>query len=121
MATQGRAFWIHQLVEYGIAAGLIMMAAQSSTPTVPVVLCLVLLSNAAITHGPLSAFKWINRGVHRIVDWLVVVASVVCAIFVDLDSRGRLALVALAMVMAIVTLGTNFASRTVGQRRLLRR
>jgi hypothetical protein len=40
---------------------------------------------------------------------------------VDLDSRGRLALVALAMVMGIVTLGTNFASRTVGQRRNVRR
>lgn len=121
MATQGRAFWMHQLVEYLIAAGLIMMAAQSGTPTVPVLLCLVLLGNAAFTHGPLSAFKWLNRSVHRVIDWSVIIAAVVCAIVVDLDSRGRLALVALAMVMGIVTLGTNFASRTVGQRRSLRR
>ena len=32
MAAQGRGFWLHQLVEYGIAGGLIMMSAQSQSP-----------------------------------------------------------------------------------------
>jgi len=111
MAEQGRAFWLHQLVEYGIAAGLIMMSAQSTTPVVPVLVCLALLGNAAITHGPLSAFKWIDRRIHRILDWVIIATALVGAIVFDLDSRGRLALIALATVMAVVTLGTNFAKR----------
>lgn len=120
MAAQGRAFWLHQLVEYGIAAGLIMMSAQSATPTVPVILCLTLLGNAAVTHGPLSAFKWFTRRAHRLIDWAIIVAAIVGALVVDLDPRGRLALIALATVMAVVTLGTNFASGAAGRRQMPR-
>ena len=42
---------------------------------------------------------------------MIIAVALVGAIVFDLDSRGRLALIALATVMAVVTLGTNFAKR----------
>ena len=111
MAAQGRGFWLHQLVEYGIAGGLIMMSAQSQSPAVPVALGIALLINAAIADGGVSAFKWVSRRVHRYIDWLIIVLCFVAAAVADLDSTGRLALIALGLVEGIIVLGTNFAQK----------
>ena len=111
MATQGRGFWFHQLVEYGIAAGLIMMSAQSQAPAVPVALGVALLINAAIADGGVSAFKWVSRRVHRYIDWMIIVMCFVAAAVVDLDSVGRLVLIALGLVEGAIVLGTNFAEK----------
>lgn len=121
MAQQGRGFWLHQFVEYGIAAGLIMLAAQTSTPAVPAVVGAAMLLNAACTPGPLGAFRWFSRRVHRLLDWAIIVAALVAAIVLDgLDQRARLAMISVALVHAIVTLGTNFAGRAPRQGRAAR-
>jgi len=118
MAQQGRGFWLHQFVEYGIAAGLIMLAAQTSTPAAPAVVGAAMLLNAACTPGPLGAFRWFSRRVHRLLDWAIIVAALVAAIVLDgLDQRARLAMISVALVHAIVTLGTNFAGRAPRQGR----
>ena len=111
MAAQGRGFWMHQLVEYGIAGGLIMMSAQSTTPVAPILVSVAVLLNAAISDGPMSAYSWLSRRVHRILDWAVIAVALVCMVVLDLDSRARLALLAIAVVMAVVALGTNYAKR----------
>ncbi len=111
MPTQGRGFWLHQLVEYGIAGGLIMMSAQSTTPIAPILVSIAVLLNAAVSDGPMSAFAWFPRTVHRALDWVIIAVALVCMVVLDLDSRARLALLAIAVVMAVVALGTNYAKR----------
>jgi membrane-associated PAP2 superfamily phosphatase len=111
VSAQGRGFWLHQVVEYGIGGGVVFVAAQSSTPLAPILVGSAVVANAAITDGMFGAFKWIERRVHRYVDWVIIVVSLVLGVLLDLDSRARIALVGLALVLAVVTLGTNFVGR----------
>ena len=74
-STAGRGFWLHQIVEYLIAAALILMSAQSRHPFVLAAYGIALLINVTVVDGPFSAYKIISRGVHRIIDWLFVGAG----------------------------------------------
>ncbi|MFM1839128.1 MAG: hypothetical protein RIS37_394 [Actinomycetota bacterium] len=111
MASNGRGFWLHQLVEYFIGGGVVMMSAQLQEPTVPAVMGLIILANAAIADGVLSAFKWISRGIHRLIDWLIIVACLVLSFIADIETNGRLVLLGVGLVLGIIVLGTNFAKR----------
>jgi hypothetical protein len=111
MASNGRGFWLHQFVEYAIAGGLVMMSAQLKEPTIPVVIGIIMLINTAVTDGILSAFKWISRPVHRLIDWLIIVACLVLSFVADLETNGRLALLGVGVVLGVVALGTNYAKR----------
>ena len=111
MASNGRGFWMHQFVEYFIAGGLVMMSAQLKEPTIPAAMGLIMLVNAAITDGFLSAFKWISRGVHRVFDWLIIIACLVLSFVADIETNGRLALLGVGVVLGVIVLGTNFAKR----------
>lgn len=111
MKTQGRGFWLHQLVEYVIAILLIVMSAQIREPLVPVLFGVALLLNAAVADGAMSAFKLLSRGMHRLVDWLIIVGCLISAVFLDTGATGRLALVGVGLVLAVISLGTNFAKR----------
>jgi hypothetical protein len=111
MASNGRGFWMHQFVEYVIDGGLVMMSAQLKEPTIPAAMGLIMLVNAAITDGFLSAFKWISRGVHRVIDWLIIIACLVLSFVADIETNGRLALLGVGVVLGVIVLGTNFAKR----------
>jgi hypothetical protein len=117
MAANGRGFWMHQLVEYGIAGGLIMISAQSSTPLAPASMGIAILFNVAVADGPLSAFKWFSRRVHKYLDWVIIIAALVASAVLDLDVQGRLVLLAVGLVMAVVVLGTNFVKKGAQQPR----
>ena len=71
----------------------------------------------AIADGGVSAFKWVSRRVHRYIDWLIIVLCFVAAAVADLDSIGRLALIALGLVEGIIVLGTNFAQKPPSEAR----
>jgi hypothetical protein len=107
----GRGFWMHQFVEYFIAGGLVMMSAQLKEPAIPAAMGLIMLVNTAITDGLLSAFKWISRGVHRVIDWLIIIACLVLSFVADIETNGRLALLGVGVVLGVIVLGTNFAKR----------
>ena len=111
MASQGRSFWLHQLVEYAIAILLIVMSAQIDKPLVPVLFGVALLLNAAVADGAMSAFKLLSRGVHRLIDWLIIVGCLISAVISDTGATGRLALIGVGLVLAVISLGTNFAKR----------
>lgn len=111
MASNGRGFWMHQLVEYFIGGGVVMMSAQLHEPAIPAAMGLAILANAAIADGMLSAFKWVSRGVHRFIDWLIIIACLVLSFVADIETNGRLALLAVGLVLGIIVLGTNFAKR----------
>jgi hypothetical protein len=117
MAANGRGFWMHQLVEYGIAGGLIMMSAQSATPLAPASMGLAILFNVAVADGPMSAFKWFSRRVHKYIDWAIIVCALAASAILDLDVQARLVLLAVGLVMAIIVLGTNFVKKGAQQPR----
>ncbi|MHB1091244.1 MAG: hypothetical protein ACYC06_11800, partial [Ilumatobacteraceae bacterium] len=111
MSSQGRGFWLHQLVEYAIAIMLIMMSAQTRQPLVPVLFGVALLINVAVADGVMSAFKLLSRRMHRFIDWAIIIGCLVSVVLVDIDATGRLALLGVALVLAVISLGTNFAKR----------
>ena len=107
----GRGFWLHQIVEYLIAAALILMSAQSEYPIVTSAFGIALLINVTITDGPLSAYKIISRQVHRIIDWLYVVALIVGSIALDIDQSTRTTLFGVAIALVVIALTTNYTKR----------
>ena len=109
--SAGRGFWLHQIVEYLIAAALILMSAQSDYPIVTSAFGIGLLINVTITDGPLSAYKIISRQVHRIIDWLYVVALIVGAIALEIDQSTRTTLFGVAIALVVIALTTNYTKR----------
>ncbi|MEI8024121.1 MAG: hypothetical protein WCH63_08035 [Actinomycetota bacterium] len=107
----GRGFWLHQIVEYLIAAALILMSAQSDYPIVTSGFGIALLINVTITDGPLSAYKIISRLVHRIIDWLYVAALIVGAIVLDTDQSTRTTLFGVAIALVVIALSTNYTKK----------
>lgn len=90
---------------------LIIMSAQTRQPLVPVLFGVALLINVAVADGALSAFKLLSRRMHSFVDWLIIVGCLVSAVIFDFDATGRLALLGVGLVLAVIGLGTNFAKR----------
>lgn len=109
--STGRGFWLHQIVEYLIAAALILMSAQSDYPIVTSVFGIALLINVTITDGPLSAYKIISRLVHRIIDWLYVIALLVGSIALDIDQSTRTTLFGVAIALVVIALSTNYTKK----------
>jgi len=109
--SAGRGFWLHQIVEYLIAAALILMSAQSDYPFVTSAFGIALLINVTITDGPLSAYKIISRQVHRIIDWLYVVALIIGAIALDIDQSTRTTLFGVAIALVVIALTTNYTKK----------
>ncbi len=107
----GRGFWLHQIVEYLIAAALILISAQSDYPIVTSAFGIALLINVTITDGPLSAYKIISRKIHRIIDWLYVVALIVGALALDIDQSTRSTLFGVAIALVVIALSTNYTKK----------
>jgi hypothetical protein len=49
--------------------------------------------------------------VHRLIDWLIIVACLTLSFVADLETNGRLALLGVGVVLGVVVLGTNYAKR----------
>ena len=114
-----RPFWLHQLVEYIIGLILVATGLQGPEPVVPAVVGGVVLLNAAVTTGPLSAFRLVGRRVHRVVD-LVVIAFVFFAAvqpWVDVDIGTRAIVIGVAIVYAFVWFYSDFAEKQARQQR----
>jgi hypothetical protein len=113
MPGSQRPFWMHQLVEYVLGLALISVGARSPTPVLPCVLGALIMLNAAITRGPLSAFRGVPRGVHRTVDVVLVGLAVVLALqpVIDIDSTGRMLIALVAGALAFVWWHSSFAEK----------
>ena len=109
--SAGRGFWLHQIVEYLIAAALILMSAQSDYPIVTSAFGIALLINVTIADGPLSAYKIISRTVHRIFDWLYVVALIIGSISLDIDQSTRTTLFGVSIALVVIALSTNYTKK----------
>lgn len=108
-----RPFWMHQLVEYILGGALVAIGVQSPSPMVPSVLGAAVMFYAAATKGALSAFRVLDRRVHRWMDGVLVAIVVVAAAqpWVSIDSGTRLIMGGVAAVYAVVWLGSSFEER----------
>jgi len=108
-----RPFWMHQVVEYILGGAMIAAGLQSPTPVVPSVVGGIIMLNAAITSGPLSAFRVIDRRVHRVVDMFVIAFAMLAAVqpWVSLDPGTRGIVLIIAFVYLFVWWNTNYAIR----------
>ena len=114
-STVGRGFWLHQIVEYLITAALILMSAQSRHPFVLAAYGIALLINVTVVDGPFSAYKIISRGVHRIIDWLFVVALFAGAFLFDIDQSTSTTLFGVGLAIVVIALTTNYTKKVFGR------
>jgi hypothetical protein len=108
-----RPFWLHQLVEYVIGIVLIAQGLQGPEPLLPALAGGLVIVNAAITAGPLSAFRIIGRRTHRVLDVVVIVLVLAAALqpWVEADIGSRIVMFGIAVVLGFVWWYTDFAER----------
>lgn len=105
-----RPFWMHQLVEYLLGGAVVATGLQSPTPAVPSVVGAVLMLHAAITIGPLAAFRVLPRRIHRITDLVLIALTAAAAAqpWIRCESGSRMILGMIAVVHGFVWWRTNF-------------
>jgi len=104
---------MHQVVEYLVGIGLISASVQLPNPTVPALLGLLIILNAAIAKGSAGAFRLVGRRLHRALD-LVVIAFLVFVVFqpwVSIDITGRALIGSIAFILLFVWFYTDFAEQ----------
>ena len=108
-----RPFWLHQVAEYLIGVVLVAAGVQSPSPVVPAVLGGLVLINAAIVDGPVSAFDAVPRRVHRWIDVVLIAAIAVAAVLplLDIDVGTRVLLLLVAGVLTSVWWFSSFEPR----------
>lgn len=110
VASSGkRPFWLHQLAEYVLAAGLLATGLRGDDPLLPVVLGVALALNAACVDGPFGAFRVLSRRVHRALDIVILAGMVVALVLPGTGSRWVIG--GVALVQAFVILNSNYAKR----------
>ena len=112
-ATSKRPFWMHQLVEYILGGALIASGLQSPTPLVPAVVGGLVMLHAALTIGPLGAFRVIGRRTHRVIDVVIISIEFLAVVqpWIALDNGTRIIIAGIASVHLFVWWNTNFAER----------
>ncbi len=106
-----RPFWLHQAAEYLIGLVLVAQGLQSPTPVIPSLAGALVLVNAACVDGPISAFHWFSRQVHRTLDLVVIVAIALGALLplLDVDNTSRIVMLVIAVILAVVWFNSSFA------------
>jgi hypothetical protein len=109
MATTKRSFWLHQVCEYVVAGFLASAATQSSQPVPLALLALLVLVNAATVQGPISAFQFVSRSIHRVFDIAIIATMLATAVLTDLNASARITVIGLTALLAMIVIGTNYA------------
>jgi hypothetical protein len=107
------SFWVHQSVEYVFGILLVSQALQTAEPLAPMLAGIAILLLALTADGPLGAFRWVPRPVHRVLD-LVVAAGCVAAAIVfhrQVGSFGWIFLVVAALALALLVVRTNYRAK----------
>jgi hypothetical protein len=106
-----RPFWLHQAAEYLIGLVLVAQGLQSPTPVIPSLAGALVLVNAACVDGPISAFHWFPRRVHRTLDLVVIAVIALGALlpFLDVDNTSRIVMLVIAVILAVVWFNSSFA------------
>ncbi len=108
-----RPFWIHQMIEYVIGIALISSSVQLPDPTMPALLGLLVVLNAAVAKGSAGAFRLVGRRLHRTLD-LVVIAILAFFAFQpwwSVDTTSRMLIGSIAFILCFVWFYTDFAEQ----------
>lgn len=108
-----RPFWVHQAAEYVIGIAIVAQGLQDPDPVVPSVIGTLVIFNAAIVRGPLGAFRWIGRGVHKWFDVALMALIAVTAVqpWIDINSTGRGLLLIMLLPLGFLWFYTDWAER----------
>jgi hypothetical protein len=112
-ASSKRPFWMHQVVEYILGGALVATGLQSPTPLVPTLLGGLVMLHAALTTGPLGAFRVIGRRLHRVIDVGIISIALLAVVqpWIEIDSGTRIVIAGIALVYLFVWWQTSFAQR----------
>lgn len=118
-----RPFWIHQLTEYLIGVALIAQGLQERDPLVPALAGIAVMGNASIVRGPLGAFKWVGRGLHRWLDIAVMAGILVAAVqpWFEVPAGGRLIMLVMLVPLGFLWFYTDWAERRSRKERRVER
>jgi len=114
MAESGkRPFWAHQGAEYLIGIVFVAQGIQSTTPMVPTLLGGLVVLNTATAKGPLAAFQVFSRRVHRVLDAVLVLLTVLCAVqtTVSIEAGTRILMGLLAFALGFIWLLSDFTEK----------
>jgi uncharacterized membrane protein len=108
-----RPFWIHQAAEYLIGMALVAQAIQDPDPVVPALVGMLVILNAAVVRGPLGAFKWFGRSVHKWIDLglMIVIALVAVQPFAEVTATGRGMMLVILVPFVFLWFYTDWAER----------
>ncbi len=95
--------WLVQLIEYGIGFAIAWAAARMDDPLVPAIVSAAVVANAATMKAPLAAFRVSSPRVHRAIGILLAVATLACAVFIDVDATTKALLIVGALVEGVVS------------------
>ena len=104
------AFWMHQATEYLLGVLLFLTALRQVGAAMVYTLAggLLLTGLAAVTAGPLAAFRWLSRPTHRVLDMALVAFLAASPLLLRFRSWG-LVIVAEGMALALATLARRTA------------
>lgn len=108
-----RPFWMHQLVEYIVGIAVLVQGLQDPEPIIPSLAGVLVIVNAAAVRGPLGAFKFIGRRIHRWLDLLVAAAIIVAAVqpWVPIEFTGRAILLIVLVPLGFLWYYTDWEER----------
>jgi hypothetical protein len=108
-----RPFWIHQAAEYLIGIAVVATAIQDPEPVIPSVVGVLVILNAAVVRGPLGAFKWFGRAVHKWIDLALMILILLSVIqpFADIPIAGRGVMLLALVPYAFLWFYTDWAER----------
>jgi hypothetical protein len=115
-------FWIHQVVEYAIAAVVASSGARLPNPALPLVAAGVIVVLAATADGPVAAIHLVHRGAHRVLDCAVGAGLVVASALLFRRVGSSPAILTGLGGIAILGLSwrTNYAPKPIKVRRVSR-
>lgn len=111
-AHRARGVWFVQLVEYVIGFGVAGGAANAQHQLPLALVALLVLLNVAVVKGPLSAFQIVPLAIHRWTGLIVAGVALFAAVFLTLDTAGRLTLLAAATTQGFVSIRFAHGFRT---------
>jgi hypothetical protein len=107
-------FWIHQLVELLLGILLLVQGARTGEHTaVLVTLGGLLLALALCSDGPLGAWRWIGRRLHRVLDFVAAAVLALSPLALSLDRALAIVVLEVAAAgMVWLALRTNWRPRS---------
>ena len=104
-------FWVHQVVEYVLGFFLFLTAIRLiGASMVHALACgLLFVGLAAVSKGPLAAFRWLGRKAHRAADLVLIVFLAASPLLLRMDNVGMIILFeALALAQAVLVRRTAY-------------